>query len=157
MSAPTKVFATADVPESNRTGYPPQFQAGVEKRHARRLADHAGLTNFGVNLVRMEPGAISSQRHWHTKSDEFVYMVEGELVLETNAGAQVLKAGMCAGFPAGNGDGHRLVNRSGHDATFLVVGDRLPGDEAAYPDIDMLFGRGPDGRNRFTRKDGTPY
>lgn len=155
--APTRVFAASEVPETNATSYPPQFRPGVEKRHVRRLGNHAGLQNFGVNLVRIEPGGISSQRHWHTKQDEFVYMVEGELVLETDSGPRVLTAGMCAGFPAANGDGHRLVNRSTSDAVFLVVGDRLPGDEADYPDIDMQFRRASDGQMRFTRKGGTPY
>jgi uncharacterized cupin superfamily protein len=153
----TRIFTPSEVAESNATRYPEAFRAGVEKRHVRRLADHAGLQNFGVNLVRMEPGAISSQRHWHTKQDEFVYMLEGELVLETDAGPQVLKPGMCAGFPAASGDGHRLVNRSPRDAVFLVVGDRLPGDQADYPDIDMQFRRMSDGAMKFTRKDGTPY
>lgn len=153
----TRIFDAREVPETNATRYPQQFRPGVEKRHFRRLGDHAGLTNYGVNLVRMEPGAISSQRHWHSKQDELVYMLEGELVLETDAGERILKPGMCAGFPANNGDGHRLLNRSSREATFLVVGDRLPGDEVDYPDIDMLLRRGPDGAARFVRKDGTPY
>ena len=156
MSA-TKVFRAADVAESNATRYPPSFRLGVEKRHARRLGDHGGLTNFGVNLVRMEQGAISSQRHWHTKQDEFVMVLEGELVLQTDAGERAVGPGDYAAFPAGSRDGHRLVNRSARDAVFLVVGDRLPGDEAEYPDIDLAHRTGPGRVNRFTRKDGTPY
>jgi len=153
----TRVFRTADVAEDNSTRYPPAFRPGVEKRHARRLGDHGGLTNFGVNLVRVEPGGISSQRHWHTKQDEFVMVLEGELVLVTDAGERSVGPGDCATFPAGSRDGHRFVNRSARDAVFLVVGDRLPGDEAEYPDVDLAFRAGPGRVNRFTRKDGTPY
>ncbi len=156
-AAKTRIFQAREVPETNATRYPAPFRPGVEKRHSRRLGDHAGLVNYGVNLVRMEPGAISSQRHWHSRQDEFVYMLEGEVVLETDAGSQILTPGMCAAFPANNGDGHRLVNRSAREAHYLVVGDRLPGDEVDYSDIDMLLRHGPDGATRFVRKDGTPY
>jgi uncharacterized cupin superfamily protein len=111
-----------------------------------------------VNLVRLPPGCASSQRHWHTRQDEFVYVLEGELTLVTDAGEQRLTAGMAAGFPAGRPDGHHLVNRSGRDALFLEIGDRSPGDEGEYPDIDMIW-RTVDGDQRYVylHRDGTPY
>ena len=145
------------VPAKSGSGYPEPYRAAVEARSFRRLGDALGLKNFGVNLVRLPPGAASSQRHWHAQEDEFVYMVEGEAELVTDAGPQTLRAGMCAGFPAGKADGHHLVNRTDRDAVFLVVGDRRPGLEAVeYPDID-LKGRWVDGRWTYFHKDGTPY
>ena len=102
-------------------------------------------------------GGQSSARHTHSKQDEFMMVLSGELVLETDEGRQTLGPGMCAGFPAGGGNAHRFLNLSDRDATFLVVGDRTPGDEGTYPDIDLAAGIGPDGRYVFTRKDGTPY
>src|ERR1700741_3881459 len=105
-------FEPADVPESNATTLPEPLRAANMNRYNRRLGDHAGLKNFGVNLTRIVPGGQSSYRHAHSRQDEFVYVLEGEVVLETDAGAQQLRAGMCAGFPAGTGDAHRFVNRS---------------------------------------------
>jgi uncharacterized cupin superfamily protein len=128
----------------------------VAGRERRRLGDALGLKNFGVNLLRLPPGCASSQRHWHTRQDEFVYVLAGEVVLVTDRGEQTLRAGMAAGFPAGTGDGHHLVNRSAADALLLEVGDRTPGDEADYSDIDMMV-RWVDGEERYLRKDGTPY
>jgi uncharacterized cupin superfamily protein len=123
----------------------------------RPLGDALGLTNFGVNLVRLPPGIASSQRHWHTHEDEFVYMLEGEAELVTDAGPQVLTPGMCAGFPAGKADGHHLINRSDRDVVFLVVGDRRDGVEACeYPDIDMV-GRWVDGKWTYFHKDGRAW
>ena len=107
-------------------------------------------------MTTIKPGAHSALRHWHTREDEFIYMLSGELVLVTDAGEQVLTAGMCAGFPAGKADGHHLVNRIGRDAVYLEVGDRDPADDVTYPDNDLLAAASPPGR-RFTRKDGTPY
>ena len=158
MTEPTPpAFDPADLAESNATGYPEPFKAENSRRWFRRLGDHVGLTNFGVNLVRVVPGGQSSARHTHSKQDEFMMVLSGELVLETDEGRQTLGPGMCAGFPAGGGNAHRFLNRSDRDATFLVVGDRTPGDEGTYPDIDLAAGIGPDGRYVFTRKDGTPY
>jgi uncharacterized cupin superfamily protein len=148
-------FDPLELPESNATSYPEPFRADNQQRWNRRPGDHAGLTNFGVNLTRIVPGGQSSSRHWHSRQDEFVYVLSGEAVLETNAGEQVLRAGMCAGFPAGSRDGHRFVNRTEADILLLVVGDRTSGDEVGYPDIDMHGHPGPDGGYRFTRKDGT--
>jgi uncharacterized cupin superfamily protein len=150
-------FDPHDVAESNVTSLPEPFRAENQRRYNRRLGDHAGLRNFGVNLTRIIPGGQSSYRHAHTRQDEFVYVLDGEVVLETDAGVQVLRAGMCAGFPSGSGDAHRFVNRSTADALLLVVGDRTGDDEVTYPDIDLHGTFGPDGRYRFTRKDGTPF
>ena len=155
--AETLGFDPLTLPESNATSYPEVFRAGNKQRWNRRLGDHAGLKNFGVNLTRIVPGGQSSSRHFHTKQDEFIYVLEGEVVLETTAGTQVLRPGMCAGFPAGTGIAHRFVNRSTTDVVLLVVGDRTAGDEVGYPDIDMHGRMGADGKYRFEHKDGTPY
>lgn len=141
------------LPGVRSTSYPAPFDEDVAGREKKALGAIFNLTNFGVNMVSLAPGAMSSQRHWHTKQDEFVYMVEGELVLVTDEGEQEMSAGMVVGFAAGVTNGHHLVNRSGRNATFLVVGDRTPGDEAGYSDIDMMF----DGRGDYIHKDGTPY
>lgn len=150
-------FDPKDLTESNATSYPAVFKEANSHRWNRRLGDHAGLRNFGVNLTRIEPGAQSSARHAHTKQDEFIWVVEGELVLETNEGSQTLGSGMCAGFAAGCGDAHRFVNRSGKDAFILVIGDRTPFDEVTYPDIDNHARAGADGKYVFTKKDGSPH
>jgi uncharacterized cupin superfamily protein len=137
------------------TLYPEAFRARVAGREKRALGNALGLKNFGVNLVRLEPGAQSALRHWHDRQDEFVWIVEGEVTLITNAGEQVLRAGRCAGFPAGSGDGHHLVNRSERDAWFLEVGDRTAGDAVVYPDDDIAA----HGNSTyvFTRKDGRAF
>jgi len=145
------------LPESNATGYPEPYRADNQKRWNRRLGDHAGLKNYGVNLTRIVPGGQSSHRHAHSRQDEFIYVIEGEVVLETDAGAEVLRPGMCAGFPAGTGNAHRFVNRSAKDVVLLVVGDRTGGDEVGYPDIDLQARPGADGKYRFLHKDGRPY
>jgi uncharacterized cupin superfamily protein len=136
--------------------YPIRFRALVGNRERRALGDALGLTNFGVNLMRLPAGGASSQRHWHRRQDEFVYVVAGEVVLVTDGGEQLLSAGMAAGFPKGLPDGHHLINRGAADALVLEVGDRPAGDEADYPDIDMLV-RWIDGKARYVRKDGTAY
>jgi uncharacterized cupin superfamily protein len=138
------------------SNYPDVFKPRVAGRLKRRLGDALGLKNFGVNLTTLKPGAASALRHWHLTQDEFVYILEGELVLVTDAGEQRLTAGMAAGFRGGKADGHHLVNRSSHDAVYLEVGDRNPGDGAAYPDDD-LEARAVDGGWQFTHKDGRPY
>ena len=150
-------FEPADVPESNATTLPEPLRTDNMNRYNRRLGDHVGLKNFGVNLTRIVPGGQSSYRHAHSKQDEFVYVLQGEVVMVTNAGAQTLRPGMCAGFPAGTGDAHHFVNRSSADVLLLVVGDRSADEEVAYPDVDLHGKTGPDGKYRFTRKDGTPY
>ena len=138
------------------SNYPQQFKPGVAGRSKQRLGDALGLKNFGVNLTTIKPGAASALRHWHSHEDEFIYMVRGELVLVTDGGEQTLVAGMAAGFPAGNADGHCLLNRSSVDAVYLEVGDRKPDDVVTYPDDDLESRATPSGRRRF-HKDGTPY
>jgi uncharacterized cupin superfamily protein len=150
-------FDPLALPESNATSYPEPFRALNQQRWNRRLGDHAGLRNFGVNLVRIVPGGQSSSRHAHTKQDEFIYVLSGAVELETDAGVEILSAGMCAGFPAGTGNAHRFVNRTGSDVMLLVAGDRTGGDEVRYPEIDLHGRLGEDGRFRFSHKDGTPY
>ena len=138
------------------SGYPAAFRPAVNGRAKQRLGDALGLRNFGVNLTTLAPGAGSALRHWHKTQDEFIYVLSGELTLVTETGEQQLLAGMCAGFPAGKPDGHRLVNRSGAPATYLEVGDRSVGDEVCYPDDD-LEARWKDGGWQFYRKSGEPY
>jgi uncharacterized cupin superfamily protein len=121
-------------------------------RVKKPLGDAGGLTDFGVNLVRLPPGEWSSQRHWHTHEDEFVYVLEGELTLITNAGEEILKAGQCAAFPKNAPDGHHLINKSGREAVYLEVGSRREEDVCEYPDIDMRAL--PSG---YVHKDGRPY
>jgi uncharacterized cupin superfamily protein len=139
-------------PASVGSRYPAPFGAPCASRVRNRLGDAAGLTDFGVNLLRLPPGVWSSQRHWHTAEDEFVYVLEGEVVLVTDAGEETLRPGDCAGFKAGVEDGHHLQNRSEADVVLLEVGSRKAEDAGDYPDIDMRFS--PDG---FTRKDGSPF
>jgi uncharacterized cupin superfamily protein len=138
------------------SGYLAPYREAVMGREKRALGDALGLSHFGVNLVRLPPGMASSQRHWHSAEDEFVYILEGEVELVTDAGAQRLSAGMVAGFPAGRPDAHQLVNRSDRDVIYLEVGDRQAGDEIDYPDIDLrLLHR--NGRDFFAHKNGTPW
>jgi len=142
------------------SGYPSPYDEPMAGRSRKPLGDAAGLTQFGVNLLLLEPGAWSSQRHWHAGEDEFVFLLSGEVVLVTDAGEEVLQAGDCAGFPKGKRDGHHLVNRSAAPARFLVVGTRDPTDTGDYSDIDMTFGRKlEDGAvvSGYFHKDGTPY
>jgi uncharacterized cupin superfamily protein len=145
------------VPETNVTSYPEPFRSDNQQRWNRRLGDYAGLKNFGVTLTRIIPGGQSSHRHAHTRQDEFTYVLDGEVVLETNSGQQTLRAGMCAGFPGGTGDAHRFVNQSDRDCALLVIGDRTADDEISYPDIDMHGRLAPGGAYRFRHKDGRPY
>jgi len=143
----------ATAPVRAGTGYPSPYDVPCRERHRLRLGDAGGLTQFGVNLLTLKPGVWSSQRHWHRREDEFVHILSGEVVLITDAGEQTLRAGDCAAFPAGDGDGHHLVNRSNADATLLEIGTRSGGDHAVYPDIDLLF----DPQRGYTRRDGTAF
>jgi uncharacterized cupin superfamily protein len=146
------------VEPQSRSGYPEPFRSRVLPREKRFLGDALGLTRFGVNLTTLPPGKESSMRHWHTREDEFVFVLEGEVVLRTEAGEQRLCAGQCAGFPAGSGDGHQLVNRSQRPAVYLEVGSRDEADEVFYPDVDMHYSAPAPGQSgRFTRRDGTPF
>jgi uncharacterized cupin superfamily protein len=154
---PAAIPAEQAAPRTKPTNYPEPFASRMRGREKRPLGDAFGLTNFGVNLTRLAPGAISALRHAHTKQDEFVYILEGHPTLVTDAGETALAPGMCAGFKAGTGDGHHLVNRSAQDVVYLEVGDRTPGDQGTYPDDDLRAVLGPDGKWRFTHKDGRPY
>jgi len=138
------------------TLYPPPFDEPCRVRERTKLGDAAGLTQYGVNLLRLPPGAWSSQRHWHVAQDEFVYVLSGEVTLVTDAGEEVLRAGDAAGFKANDHDGHCLQNRSGGDATVLEIGTRLEDDMAYYSDIDMVAPAG--GKPAvYTHRDGSPY
>ena len=142
----------AAVPERIGQPYPSPFDAPCAGRARQRLGN--GLSDFGVNLVRLPPGNWSSQRHWHSHEDEFVYVLEGELSLIEDGGETVLRAGDCAGFPKASGNGHHLVNKSDRMAVYLEVGSRAPADVTYCSDIDMMSAN-TDGR--FVHKDGTPY
>jgi len=148
-----KVDSTV-VPAVRGSGYPAPFDVPCADRTRRRLGDAGGLRDFGVNLMTLPPGGWSSQRHWHTHEDEFVYVLEGELTLVEDDGETVLRAGDCAAFPKGTGNGHHLQNRSSDLAVYLEVGSRHPNDLTTCSDVDMMSSNA-DGR--FVRKDGTPY
>ncbi len=126
------------LPAVTGTTYPAPYDEPCRSRERKRLGDAAGLTQYGVNLLRLPPGAWSSQRHWHTGGDEFVYVLSGEVVLVSDAGEEILRPGDCAGFKAGDPDGHCLQNRSGADATVLEIGSRIRGEAAYYPGIDLV-------------------
>ncbi len=147
----------ASIPVESGTGYPEQFRARVAGRSRQRIGDAAGLKNFGVNLTTLAPGSQSALRHWHSAQDEFVYIVQGELVLITNEGEQALASGDMAGFAAGKANGHHLVNRSAAPAMYLEVGDRTSPEQVMYPDQDLVFRLTADGQRRFERRDGTVY
>jgi uncharacterized cupin superfamily protein len=150
-----KKIDLAAVPERRGSGYPAPFDQPCRARIRRALGDAAGLTQFGVNLLTLPPGAWSSQRHWHSAEDEFVYVLAGEVTLVTDAGEEIVRAGECAGFRADDRNGHHLINRSQADAQILEVGTRAgERDMTDYPDIDMIYPAGSDG---FVRRDGTPY
>ncbi len=139
-----------------RTGYPKPFDRAVVGRERQRLGNAAGLDQFGVNLTRLKPGAASAQRHWHEKEDEFVYILEGEVVLIENDGECLLKPGDAAGFKANSRNGHQLVNRSNRDAVYLEIGTRSKHECVEYPDVDLMVVRDDQGM-RYTHKNGEPY
>lgn len=134
------------------SGYPEPYRSRVLPREKRALGDACGLTRIGINRTTLMPGKESSMRHWHTHEDELVYVLEGEVVLRSEGGEQVLRAGMCAGFKAGVEDGHQLINRSGQPAVYLEISNRDPADTARYPDVDLAYAGG-----KFTRKDGGAF
>jgi uncharacterized cupin superfamily protein len=139
------------------SGYPEPYRSRVLPREKRALGDALGLTKVGVNLTTLPPGKESSMRHHHTLEDELIFVVEGEVVLITDRGEQVLGPGMCAGFPAGSGDGHQLINRSDQPARYLEVSNREPADTAVYSDVDLAYRKDADGRAVFTRTDGSAF
>ena len=138
------------------SGYPPPFNKQVAMRERKRLAEAAGLTKIGVTLLRLPPDTWSTQRHWHTNSDEFVFVVSGEVVLVTDDGEEVLQAGDSVGFKANDGNGHHIQNRSSSDAVILEIGNHLSTDTAYYPDIDLIAAL-VDGKPTITHRDGSPY
>lgn len=144
------------LPARRGTIYPAEFQEGFEGRVKRALTEGLGLTQFGVNLTSLEPGAMSSLRHWHMREDECLFVLSGEVTLITDEGEQVLNAGMAAGFPAGQPNAHHLVNRSTETATYLEMGTRSPDEVATYADVD-LHGIKQGGSFRFYKKSGEPY
>lgn len=154
---PVAIVAAEAALRTTPSNYPEPFASRMAGRAKRPLGNVFGLSNFGVNLTRLVPGAVSALRHAHSKQDELVYVLEGRPTLRTDAGDTELSPGMCAGFKAGAGDGHQLVNRTAGDVVFLEVGDRTAGDEVAYPDDDIQAVLGPDGKWRFMHKDGASY
>jgi uncharacterized cupin superfamily protein len=159
MSKPTypvALVAEEAPPITKPSNYPVPFFSRMKGRLKRPLGDLFGLTNFGVNLTTLSPGAVSALRHAHSKQDEFVYIVRGHPTLVTDEGRTPLSPGMCAGFKAGTGNGHHLVNETGEDVVYLEAGDRTPGDEGRYPDDD-LKAKLVDGKWAFVHKDGRPY
>ena len=154
---PVALLAADVPPRQKRSNYPEPFFSRMAGREKAALGDTFGLANFGVNLTRLQPGAVSSLRHAHTKQDEFVYILSGTPTLITDEGETLLAAGMCAGFKGGSGNGHQLVNRSGAVVVYLEVGDRLPGDAATYPDDDLQAVQAGPNQWEFRHKDGSPY
>ena len=147
----------AEVPARTKPSvYPEPFASRMVGREKRPLGDLFGLTNFGVNLTRLAPNSVSALRHAHTKQDEFVYILQGRPILHTDEGRTQLSPGMCAGFKAGTGNGHRLINETTEEVVYLEVGDRTPGDEGSYPDDD-LKALLVEGKWKFVHKDGEPY
>ena len=142
------------IPQRKGSSYPAPFDEKPANRVRQRLGDAGGLTQFGVNLLHLPPGAWSSQRHWHSAEDEFVYVISGEVVLITGRGEEVLRAGDCVAFPRNVPDGHHLINKSDTLVVCLEVGTRMEHDFTDYPDIDMVFDPKVD---CYTHKDGTPY
>lgn len=152
-----KKINPATAPVGKGTRYPAPYDEPCRAREWLKLGDAAGLTQFGVNLLTLKPGVWSSQRHWHSHEDEFVHVLEGEVVLVTDAGEEILRPGDSAGFPAGVKDGHCLQNRSSKDARILVVGSRNDADQGEYPDLDLKFLSGRySGGGGYTRKNGEP-
>ena len=144
----------SSIPVLTGTGYPEAFAEAVNGRSKQALGEAGGLTQFGVNLVELQPGAASSQRHWHAREDEFVTVVSGELTLVTDEGETLMRAGDCAAFPAGRANGHHLINRGWGNALFVVVGSRKQDDVVTYSDIDLVYDAATDA---YAHRDGTPY
>jgi uncharacterized cupin superfamily protein len=154
---PIAIVAAQAPLRTKPSNYPEPFASRMAGREKRPLGDLFGLANFGVNLTRLPPGAISALRHAHTKQDEFIYILAGQAVLRTDEGDTPLAPGMCAGFRAGSGNAHQLVNTGNEDVLYLEIGDRSPGDAATYPDDDLQAVLDAGGKWRFLHKDGTAY
>ena len=157
QKTPVAIEAADAPPRARPSNYPEPFFSRMNRRLKRPLGDLFGLTNFGVNLTKLMPGGESALRHAHTRQDEFIYILEGTPTLVTDEGETLLQPGMCAGFKAGTGNGHHLVNRTGGDVLYIEIGDRTPGDEGSYPDDDIQAALDSGGKWVFTHKDGRPY
>ena len=157
QKTPVAIEAADAPPRTRPSNYPEPFFSRMNRRLKRPLGDLFGLTNFGVNLTKLMPGGESALRHAHTRQDEFIYILEGTPTLVTDEGETLLQPGMCAGFKAGTGNGHHLVNRTGGDVLYIEIGDRTPGDEGSYPDDDIQAALDSGGKWVFTHKDGRPY
>ena len=145
----------AKIPAQQIASYPKEFASVISGREKQRISDAAGLTQFGVNITRIKAGSASAPRHWHEQEDEFIYMLEGELILQEDEGEIVLRPGDPAGIKSGNGPAHCLVNRSGRDAVYLEVGTRANSERVHYPDVDFMMERDGNGRRYFC-KSGEP-
>ncbi len=154
---PKPVPAESIAPPVKKTIYPPPFAALVEGRTKRKLGDHFGLSNFGVNLTELAPGSVSALLHHHSKQDEFIYVLHGALTLILGEQEYVLETGECMGFKAGTNIAHQLVNRSSEPAIYLEIGDRSEGDEVEYPNDDLKAMQLANGVWALTHKDGRPY
>ncbi|MBZ0092364.1 MAG: cupin domain-containing protein [Sulfuricellaceae bacterium] len=155
-TSPVAINAAEAPPRAKPSIYPEPFASRMAGREKRPLGDLFGLENFGVNLTRLAPNAVSALRHAHSKQDEFIYVLHGRPILQTDEGRTQLSPGMCAGFRAGGGNACNLVNETAEEVVYLEIGDRTPGDEATYPDDDLQAVL-VDGQWRFFHKDGTPY
>ena len=154
---PLPAIVAAEVaPRRQASAYPEPFASRMSGREKRQLGEALGLRNFGVNLTTLAPGAVSALRHSHSMQNEFIYVLQGQPLLRTEAGEPPMAPGMCAGFPAGSGDGHQLFNPGPETVVYLEVGDRSPGDMVSYPDDDLMA-QLVDGRWRFLHKDGSSY
>lgn len=156
LTTPVAIDALAAPVRVKKSNYPEPFASLMAGREKRALGDVFGLSNFGVNLTQLAPHAVSALRHAHSKQDEFIYILSGHPTLETDAGQTLLAPGMCAGFKAGTGNAHRLLNLTAEPVVYLEIGDRTPGDEGSYPDDDLQAAL-VEGRWQFMHKDGTPY
>jgi uncharacterized cupin superfamily protein len=153
---PTAIAALEAPKRVKPSNYPEPLASRMSGRHKQPLGDRFGLPNLGVNLTRLEPGAVSALRHAHSRQDEFIYVLQGHTTLHTDEGLTPLSAGMCAGFKAWTGNAHRLMNETAQEVVYLEVGDRTPGDEGSYPDDD-LKALLVDGKWKFAHKNGMPY
>lgn len=153
---PVAIVATDAAVRTKPSNYPEPFASRMSGREKRALGDLFGLTNFGVNLTRLAPGAVSALRHAHSRQDEFVYILQGRPTLETDEGRTPLAPGMCAGFKAGTGNGHHLLNETSETVVYIEIGDRSPGDVGTYPDDDLSAAL-VQGKWQFAHKDGSPY
>ena len=155
--SPVAIVALDAAPRTKLSTYPAPFASRMNGREKRQLGDLFGLTNFGVNLTRLAPGAGSALRHYHSKQDEFIYILEGNPVLITEQGETALAPGICAGFQAGIENAHQLVNRTNEDVLCLEIGDRTKGDAVTYPDDDLQAVLDADGKWQFLHKNGIAY